>query len=63
MDYTRQSLSTGFSRQENLGGLPFPPLGKLPNPGIELVAPAWQADPLSLSHLGSPREAMSGEKV
>ena len=30
-------LSMGFSRQEYWSGLPFPPPGDLPNPGIELV--------------------------
>ena len=29
------SLSIGFSQQEYWSGLPFPPLGDLPNPGIE----------------------------
>ena len=29
-------LSMGFSRQEYWSGLPCPPLGELPNPGIEL---------------------------
>ena len=29
------SLSMGFSRQEYWSGLPFPPPGDLPNPGIE----------------------------
>ena len=33
-------LSMGFSRQEYCSGLPFPPLGDLPDPGIELVSPA-----------------------
>ena len=28
-------LSMGFSRQEHWGGLPCPPSGDLPNPGIE----------------------------
>ena len=28
-------LSMGFSRQEYLSGLPFPPPGDLPNPGIK----------------------------
>ena len=28
-------LSMGFSRQEYWGGLPCPPPGELPNPGIE----------------------------
>ena len=38
-----QVLSMGFSRQEYWSGLPFPPPGDLPNPGIEpmtLVSPA-----------------------
>ena len=28
-------LSIGFPRQEYCSGLPFPPLGDLPNPGIK----------------------------
>ena len=31
----------GFSRQEYWSGLPLPPPGDLPNPGIELESPAW----------------------
>ena len=31
-------LSIGFSRQEYWSGLPCPPSGDLPNPGIELVS-------------------------
>ena len=30
-------LSMGFPRQEYRNGLPFPPPGDLPNPGIKLV--------------------------
>ena len=30
----------GFSRQEYWGGVPLPPLGDLPDPGIEPVSPA-----------------------
>ena len=41
-------LSMGFSRQEHWSGLPCPPPGDLPNPGIGLVSPE------PLSHLGSP---------
>ena len=33
-------LSVGFSRQVYWSGLPFPPPGDLPNPGIELTSPA-----------------------
>ena len=37
----------GFSRQESWSGLPLPPPGGLPNPGIEPGSPALQADSLS----------------
>ena len=33
-------LFMGFPRQEYWSGLPFPPPGDLPDPGIELVSPA-----------------------
>ena len=36
----------GFSKQEYWSGLPFPPPGDLPNPGIEPRSPALQADSL-----------------
>ena len=39
-------LSMGFSRQESCSGLPCPPPGNLPNPGIEPGSPAMQADSL-----------------
>ena len=38
------SCSMGFSRQEYWSGLPFPSPGDLPDPGIEPVSPALQAD-------------------
>ena len=41
----QSSLSMGFYREEYWSGLPFPPPGDLPDPGI---------DSLLLSHLGSP---------
>ena len=47
-------LSMGFSTQKYWSGLPFPSPGDLPDPGIEPASPAWQADSLPLSHLGSP---------
>ena len=34
------SLFIDFSRQEDCSGLPFPPPGDLPNPGIESESPA-----------------------
>ena len=39
-------LSMGFSTQEHWSGLPRPPPGDLPNPGIEPGSPALQADSL-----------------
>ena len=47
----------GFSRQEDWSGLPRPPPGDLPDPGIEPMyptSPALQADSLPLTHWGSP---------
>ena len=60
-------LSMGFSRQEYWGGLPFPSLGDLPDPGIEpmsLASPAlasgffatsatWEATPVQFSSVQS----------
>ena len=40
----------GFSMQEYWSWLPFPPLGDLPVPGIELRSLHWQANSLSLTH-------------
>ena len=48
-------MSMGFSTQEYWRGLPFPSLGDLPDPGIELESPALQADSLPLNHQGSPQ--------
>ena len=48
-------LSTGFSRQEPWGGLPFSSPRDLPDPRIEPVSPissALQADSSPLSHQG-----------
>ena len=36
-------LFMGFSRQEYWSGLPFPPAGDLPNPGIEPTSPVSPA--------------------
>ena len=46
-------LSVGFSRQGYYSGLPFPSPGDLPNPGIEPVSPALQADSLPTELPGS----------
>ena len=50
-------LSMGLSRQEYWSGLPCPPRGDLPHPGIKPTSPAspaLQTDYLPLSHQGSP---------
>ena len=41
-----------FSRQEYWSGLPFPSPGDFPDPGIEPVSPASQADSLPSEPLG-----------
>ena len=50
-------LTMEYFRQQYWSGLPFPPPGHLPNPGIELefpVSPALQAESLSAELLGKP---------
>ena len=47
-------LSVGVLRQEYWSALPISFPGDLPDPGIQLVFPAWYADSLPLGHLGSP---------
>ena len=52
------SLSVEFSRQESWTGLPFPPPGDLPDPGIEPETPALQADSLPSEPPGKPKVEM-----
>ena len=60
-DAARQvSLSMGFFRQESWSGLPFPPPGDLPDPGIQPVSPALQADSLPSEIAGKPMPANNG---
>ena len=47
-------LSKEFSRQEYWSGLPCPPPGDLPNPGIQPRSPTLQADSLSSEPSGKP---------
>ena len=47
-------LSMGFSRQGYWSGLPCPPPGDLPNPGIEPRCPSLQADSLPSEPPGKP---------
>ena len=41
-----------FPKQEYWSGLPFPPPGHIPNPGVDPKSPALEADSLPLSYLG-----------
>ena len=52
----------GFSRQECCSGLLYPPLGDLPDPGIEPispVSPALQAGSLPTKPPGKPERSLS----
>ena len=44
----------GFSRQEYWSGLPCPPAGHLPDPGVEHMSPALQVDSLPSEPAGEP---------
>ena len=52
-------LSMGFCRQEHCSGLPFPPPGELPNPGMEPLSPALEGGIFTTEPPGKPREAES----
>ena len=47
-----------FSRQKYWSGLPFPSPGDHPDPRIEPVSSALQADSLPLNHQGSPEKVL-----
>ena len=52
----------GSSQQQYWSGLPFPPPGDLPNPGIDpalLGHLQWQAESLPLSHHIKREEALN----
>ena len=61
----------GFFRQESWSGLPFPPLGDLPNPGTEPSFPVSSAltggffstEPLGKQRTLETREKMQGQNV
>ena len=56
-------LSMGFSRQEYLSCLPFPPPAYLPDPGMEPTSPALQADSLGLSHQENPHVSVYNQRT
>ena len=53
--YPPGSLSVEFFRQEYWSGLPLPPPGGLPDPGIEPASSALQADSLPSEPPGKPK--------
>ena len=55
-------LSTEFSRQEHWSGLPCPPPGDLPNPGIEPRSPVLQVDSLPSEPPGKPKNTRVGSQ-
>ena len=52
----------GFSRQEYWSGLPCPPPGDLPNPGIKPRSPALQEDSLPYELPGNPMNTGMGSQ-
>ena len=52
---TRLFCPWGFCRQEYWSGLPCPPPGDLPNPGIKPRSPALQVDSLLTESQGKPK--------
>ena len=48
-------LSLELFQQEYWSGLPFPPLGDLPDPGVKPGYPAFQADALTSEPPGKPQ--------
>ena len=51
-------LPIGFFRQEYWSGLPFPPPGDLPDPGIEPRSPTLQADSLPFQPPGKTQKSI-----
>ena len=55
MDYSPLGSSVhGILQARNWKGLPCPPPGQLPNPGMESRSPTLQADPLPSEAPGKP---------
>ena len=57
---TRLLCPWGFSRQEYWSGLPCPPPGDLPNPGIDPRSPALQVASLPSEPPGKPKNTGVG---
>ena len=56
-------LSLGFSRQECWSGLPCPPPGDLPDPGIQSVSPTFAARFFTAEPPGKPATTGATERV
>ena len=56
-------LSVGFSRQESWAGLPFPPPGDPPHPGIEPESPALWMDSCTAGGVLHPRSHPGGRGI
>ena len=64
LNYSSQvPLSMGLSRQEYWSGLPCPPPGDLPNPGIEHRSPTLQVDSLPSEPPGKLRDSWRTVKL
>ena len=59
MHYSEAFLSMEFYRQEYQSGLPFPPPGGLPYPGIEPMSPALAGRFFTTERPVSPRVTYS----
>ena len=55
-------LSMGFSRQGYWSGLPCPPPGDVPEPGIEPRSPTLQVDSLPFEPPGKLKICLTGSK-
>ena len=56
-------LSMGFPRQEYRSGMAFPPLGELPDPGIESMSPTVAGEFLTIEPPGKPCVYMHPTKI
>ena len=64
MDVAHQTpLSMGFPRQEYWSGLPFPPPGDIPEPGIEPMSPALAGGFFTIEPPGKPMSASSTSTI
>ena len=63
VDCTHPGSSMRLSRQEYWRGLPFPPLGDLPDPGIAPVAPALAGEIFTTKPPGQPLRFLTRDQT